>query len=270
VGFRLTKWYLDCVSESGAIFIGYWGEIHWHGWTFRMAQTLGPDAQGRLCTSTRSGRISAPIHTEDSLRWVAPRLGVDGIWTRTTPPIRRRLFESSTGKTIGSVDWRCEMPRAGAEITFRDPLGRRLAGRGYVECLEMTVKPWQLPIKELRWGRFHSETDTLVWIQWRGPHPLTLMLHNDRAYDPDQADISQDRVTLPGGVARLDLFDHQVLRDGPLVSTALSRLPILRRRLPGQLLGVRESKWLSRGTLHRGPQNAPSPGWAIHEVVVWP
>jgi len=270
VGFRLTKWYLDCVSEKGAIFIGYWGEVHWHGWTFRMAQTLGHDAQGRLYTSTRSGRINPPIHSEDLLRWVAPRLGVEGLWTRTVPAFRRRLFESTTGKTIGSVDWRCEMPRANVEIQFRDSSGRRLAGRGYVECLDLTVKPWQLPIRELRWGRFQSDADVLVWIQWSGAHPLTLMLHNEKVHEPGHAAISQDRVVLPGGAATLDLHDHKVLRDGPLVSTALSRLPLLRQRLPGQLLGVHESKWLSRGTLHRGPQDTPSHGWAIHEVVVWP
>lgn len=268
MGFRLTKWYLDCVSEKGTTFIGYWGEIQWHGWTFRMAQTLGHDAEGRLCTATRSGRIGPPIHTEDSLSWVAPRLGVEGRWTRTMPAIRRRLFQSSTGKIIGSVDWRCEMPRANAEILFRDPNGRRLAGRGYAECLKLTVRPWQLPIQEVRWGRFHSDTDALVWIQWRGPHPLTLVLHNDKVHE--LAEIGKDHVSLAGGMPTLDLSDHQTLRDGPLVSTALARLPILRRRLPGQLLGVHESKWLSRGTLHRGPRDASSRGWAIHETVVWP
>ena len=136
MGFRLTKWYLDCVSEDGTLFIGYWGEIRWGGWTFQMAQTLGHDAQGRLSTSTRSGRIGAPIHTAGLVRWVAPRLGIEGLWTRTTPSIHRRLFESSTGKVLGSIDWHCEMPRADVEILFRDPGGRRLNGRGYAECLD--------------------------------------------------------------------------------------------------------------------------------------
>ena len=32
-----------------------------------------------------------------------------------------------------------------------------------------------MPIRVLRWGRFHAEGRSLVWIQWEGPVPLRLV-----------------------------------------------------------------------------------------------
>lgn len=30
--YRLSKWYLDCVSERGEVLIAYWAELRWGGW----------------------------------------------------------------------------------------------------------------------------------------------------------------------------------------------------------------------------------------------
>lgn len=257
MSFLLTKWYLDCVSAEGQVFIGYWGELRWGGLMFHVAQSLRRDAKGEVRFVTRSGRVPAPELNGDVLNWSAASLGVEGCWRDPQPSVRRRLFDSPQG----FIDWNCEMPAACAEIRFRDEKGS-LTGRGYAECLQMTIKPWQLLLEELHWGRFHSDQDTVVWVQWRGPHPLSLIIHNDKTCTEETA-ISQDRVALTHG-AVLDLAEHSVLRTGPLASTALSRLAALQRRLPSKILALDETKWLSRGTL-RG-----SDGWAIHEVVRWP
>jgi hypothetical protein len=127
--------------------------------------------------------------------------------------------------------------------------GRPVTGLGYVEVLTLTLPPWRLPIDELRWGRFCAADGGAVWIEWRGPHPLKLGL--------------LDGAPAPFMPERLGLRDHRVLRSGRIGETALAMIPRL-DRLPGRVLGLSETKWLSRGAL------AGSEGWAIHEVVRWP
>ncbi len=61
----------------------------------------------------------------------------------------------------GTVEWHCLMPRARVRI------GKR-SGLRYAEHLNITVAPWKLPIRTLRWGRFATPSDWIVWIDWQG------------------------------------------------------------------------------------------------------
>src|SRR2546423_3960326 len=74
------------------------------------------------------------------------------------------------------------VPRARSEISFGArsgiSFGGRLEGLGYAERLTMTIPPWRLPFEELRGGRFLSDGDALVWINWRGAHTLNLSFPN--------------------------------------------------------------------------------------------
>jgi hypothetical protein len=129
-------------------------------------------------------------------------------------------------------------------------------GLGYVERLRLTLPPWELPIRELRWGRILSAAGSATWIDWRGPSPLRLALRDGRRVT---AGAVGDRVVDAGGPVRL--APVATLRDARLSRT----LPLaLRRALPRAGLGLEETKWLSRGTLEGAP------GLAIHEVVRWP
>lgn len=127
-----------------------------------------------------------------------------------------------------------------------------IAGLGYVERLEMTLPPWQLPIEELRWGRFTAESADAAWIEWRGPQPLRLAWRNG-------AEVDSVDVAFKG---------RSTLREGPLAKTVFSKVPVLRKSLPVAMLSVDETKWRSRATL-QVPGADPVSGWAIHEVVKW-
>jgi hypothetical protein len=126
----------------------------------------------------------------------------------------------------------------------------------------MTVAPWRLPIRELRWGRFLTASDALVWIRWRGARPLLLLDHNGRRLSAGE--VGDGGVRAAG--CSLGFGATRVLRDGPLGATVLRGVPGLRRRLPAAILGARETKWCSRGEL-AAPGSPPRAGWAIHEVV---
>ncbi len=129
----------------------------------------------------------------------------------------------------------------------------------------MTIPPWQLPFDELRWGRFLSAEDALVWIDWRGAHSLNLTFHNGDCVE--HAALTDDE--LVAGELSLALDRGTVLREGALVETALNTIPGIQKLFPFRILRVHERKWLSRGVL-RKPGAEPSAGWAIHEVVRWP
>jgi len=162
--------------------------------------------------------------------------------------------------TPGSIDWDCLVPRARAWLALAD--GTKVEGLGYVERLDMTIRPWHLPIRELRWGRFLSDNASAVWIEWRGAQPLVLLYINGS--EIDRVTVGDHGIAWPGG--RLELEQDLVLRDGQLGSTVLVNVPLATILTPRVVLETRESKRLCRGKLVDGSGRVDQ-GWAIDEVV---
>jgi hypothetical protein len=250
---------LDCVADDGRAFIGYAARLSWRALSINYASVLRCRPGRKAETDTTLQESSAPRADGSAVKWSSPRLKVEGTWRADAPPIKRTLLDSGEGK----IEWHCLQPRARAEINFGE--NARLAGLGYVERLTMTVPPWRLPFHELRWGRFLSAEDALVWIDWRGAHSLSLGFHNGARVE--HVSLGDDE--LAAGGTRLALDCGTVLREGALVETALSTIPGIQSLFPFRILRARERKWLSRAVLNK-PAAAPGAGWAIHEVVRWP
>jgi hypothetical protein len=259
MSFLLSKWYMDCVSENGGAFIGYVASLRWRGLSLHYSSVLHYVHGKEVEVDISLQESTIPQVKGSSIQWSSPRLGVSGKWEAIAQPIKRSLLEMPAG----SIQWHCLQPRARAEISIGN--GQRLAGLGYVEHLTMTIPPWRLPFDELRWGRFLSDEDSLVWINWRGAHSLNLSFHNgvqvENALITDYGLHAEDTC--------LDLGDNVVLREGELVETALSSIPGIRNLFPFRILRTHERKWLSRGVLKKS-QVESNTGWAIHEVVRWP
>ena len=235
----MTKWYLDCVDDAGNVCIVYWARLGW----MTYASVL-ESRKGRIVQRSGMTRAPAPRIDGDDLRWQG--LGLTLTMRRSAGRFQQALHEG--------LQWTCEMPRAGVVI-HRD--ASEMRGLGYAEALEMTVAPWKLPIDELRWGRFGGHHSSVVWINWRGSNPLTLILNNG-VLDRD-AVVGDRAITLDG--ATLDLSDDRNLRDANLGKT-LSFLHFL----PKRIAGAREQKWCSRAELKRNGATVDS-GWSIHELV---
>ncbi|HYG82010.1 MAG TPA: hypothetical protein VD861_16550, partial [Pyrinomonadaceae bacterium] len=231
----------------------------WKGLSLNYASVLQNWPGREAETRTTLQESSAPRAVGSAVEWSSPRLKVAGRWEADAGPIKRILLESSAGK----IEWHCLQPRARAEIRVGENV--RLVGLGYVEQLTMTIPPWRLPFEELRWGRFLSAEDSLVWIDWRGAHPLNLTFHNGAL--AEHASLADDR--LAAGELSLALDCGTVLREGTLAETALNMIPGIDRLFPFRILRAHERKWLSHGVLKK-PAAEPSTGWAIHEVVRWP
>jgi hypothetical protein len=252
--FTLVKWYMDCVADSGDAVILYCAELRWravHATYSSVLSTAGRHVESR--SSMARYRLSS---VDGQILVQLPRLGVTGSWKASAPPFQHTVYED----TSGSVLWNCLQQKASVHLRIGD---RELAGLGYAERLTLTLPPWQLPMRQLRWGRFISPEDSVVWIDWQGPYSTSVAVHNgDRC---EILSVSDTEVALPGATLRME--ESSSLRSGRLGDTILPGVPVLGKMLPRSLSNIEEHKWRSRGILNT--QDHASKGWVIHEVVYW-
>lgn len=258
LAFRLHKWFLDCVTDTGEAVIVYAATLRWGWLRLGYSATLTRDRPDRpAVTTTRWGRPESPRRLEAGFSFEDARLDVHGRWLG--PPVDHgvTLFEGEHGR----VHWHCHLPQADVELQHG---GRNWRGRGYVEHLALEIAPWHLPIRVLRWGRFHAEGRSLVWIQWEGPVPLRLVLANGEAVAADPVD--DGGFTLHDG-RRLELGPPSVLRSGELGRTVLTRRLLRCLPLPRSIRTLEETKVLATARLLEGATEHL--GTALHEVVRW-
>lgn len=252
--FQLSKWYLDCVTDSGNTFVAYVGDLHW-GPVHLHYSSLLRSAQNVLTQKNSVRQPRMPVLDGRSISWNSDHLDFSAVWHSDVNQLRETVFASEEG----SVEWHCLMPVAQVR-TNSD------SGLGYVEHLTMTIAPWKIPIQSLRWGRFCSPSEWVVWIDWQGEFSKRLLYRNGRVTSALALDDRQ--ITFDDG-SRLTLDRSLTLRSGPLGTTALSSIPGVSKTFPARLLQVNECKWRSRARLEC-PGRSPAEGWAIHEIVSWP
>jgi hypothetical protein len=127
----------------------------------------------------------------------------------------------------------------------------------------VTLPPWHLPLRQLRWGRFVSAEESLAWVDWQGDYSTSFAIHNGR--ECETLSVSDSEVAIPG--ATLRMVESFPLRAGRLGATVLPGAPALGKLLPRSLRNIEEQKWRSRGVWKA--QDGSSHGWVIHEVVHW-
>ncbi len=257
MNFSLSKWYLDCVTDQGDAYIGYAAVLSLGAFQIHYSSLLTADASGATRSRTTLKRATPPMLAGDTVTWFAPTLEIEGRWERDAASLHVPVFESEEG----SVDWRCHLPNARVTLSVK---GREVTGRGYAEHLSLTVAPWKLPLRELRWGRALSADHALVWIDWRGDEGRRRYGFLDGAPLGDFS-VDDEAITDSDGATLARFEGNQVLRTGTLGSTALGVLgPVARSRIPGSALLLDETKWKARTAL------GGSPGHVIHERVLWP
>jgi hypothetical protein len=258
--FVLTKWYLDSVDAGGRSAILYstaltWGRarVGWHG-----VSICEPDE--RVAHRATVKPMPLPEHDGGHLAWRADPLGCTVVCTPNVPPFAQRLLDGADGV----LDWRCEAPAARVDVTLTG--APPLSGVGYAECLSLTCLPWRLPIDEMRWGRWVSDdgTRSLVWIDWKGPHPRTDAYLDGR---PEPSPLVGNREVQAGGV-RLTMAPRRPLYSRSLGS-ALAGLDPVTKLLPASWRDLEDAKWICRARLD-GPGGAAAEGWCIDEVVRFP
>jgi hypothetical protein len=254
----LAKWYADCVTADGVAFIGYSARTRLGPITVPYHSTLvsRPNAPSAVAFTLHPN--PGPVLRGREVGWRAPHLDLAGTWTATAPAFRRVLHQDDRSL----VDWHCHIPAGHATVRLGG--AAPLAGEGYVEELVVAGDPRRLPIREVWWGRFAGNGHHLVWIVWRGPQPLALVLFDGQEQPHGRA--GARGVTFTGG--RLVCDDTRTLRSGRIGRTFLAAHRRIARLVP-RALDLHEEKWLSRARLE-GPDGRTATGWAIHEVIRWP
>lgn len=256
--FRLSKWYMDCVTSEGIAEVFYCARLQWY--------RLSLDYSSRLSYSPERGaqehhslHTLIPPHVCDGTwRWSSHALGCSGSWLAEAAVVANTFLDNADGHLI----WTCFAPNARAEISVD---GQTIHGLGYLEHVDMTISPSRTGLKELCWGRFLTESDTIVWTDWRGDNASCLVFVNGLRVN--EAKVSAESVSL-GAHGTLQLPQGTILREGPLVSTALVAIPGLREMMSRNHLDMYEQKALTRGVFVKADGSTVE-GWAIHEVVRW-
>ncbi len=254
--FELTKWYLDGVSPGGTAVIAYWAELRWHRLSGHYASVLRC-ADGALDEQFSLRPGPPPVIAQSGVAWDCAPLEFSGTWTGPYAPEGEHTLAS---RSAGRVSWRCLQPRAEVALALR---GERFVGRGYTECLSLTLPPWELPIDTLRWGRAHAGSHSVVWVDWSGAESCHLVLVDGRARM--NGVVTDDAVTAAG--LRLNLGPRTLLRGGTIEETTVGRVPGLTEVLAAVGLRLDERKWLSPCTLEL--DGATASGSALHEVIRW-
>jgi hypothetical protein len=255
---------MDCVSDAGEAAILYSARVRWRGIRLAYSNLIWTDGATAKSTSSMHG---AKIRRDGQQILVAsPQLDMQGQWTARAAPVERTVYACESG----SVVWNCLQPAASVSLSVGE---KKLAGAGYAECLTLTLPPWQLPLRNLQWGRFVSDADALTpdavtpdyvaWIDWKGSYSLSLAFHNGVSHEG--ASISTTEVAW--GAEKLRMEEPLALRAGRLGSTVLPAAPALSRIFPRSLFNIEEKKWRSRGILETPDHQ--SRGWVIHETVDW-
>ena len=252
--FSLTKWYLDCVTGGGEVTIVYGTELNWRGIRLVANSVLTgskDDVETRTSISpyqiTQAGsRITVEI----------PKQGVTGEWEADSAACERVVYAAKPG----SVNWKCLQPRSRVRLRLN---GRELSGLGYAESTTLTVPPWKLPLHQLRWGRFVSPGNWMVWVDWKGPYNASFAIADGK----ECATPAIGETGVATCDATLCIDSGFALRAGRIGSTIMPHVPAIRTLLPRSLFKIEERKWCSAGEMRT--QSNCSTGWVIHEVVHW-
>jgi len=253
--FKLSKWYMDGVDETGNALVGYAARLNWLKMHFDYSGLLILENDGISNTHSFQGNRT-PEFRKDETTWNSAPLQLKGVWQSLDAPI-----ESESGNLF----WQCYQPKANVSVFVK---GRRLmrSGLGYVEKLEMTLKPWKLPFNELCWGRYLSDKDTVVWIWWNGGSYQNLCMFNGRKRE--HAKIGDQGILLSEDLGEIAFEEQVTLRKGRSLSDIVGRIPQLKEHLPGRITNLFECKWRSKGSRILD-KKVVSTGWTIHEVVRW-
>jgi hypothetical protein len=256
--FRLTKLYLDCIDEHGNCFIAYRAKLKFHLLTFYYSALIFSDRHG--VTFEKSSRRKNPDPViKDLLIFYDHYLHFKGAWHKSDSPLPPLTFSDEMNNEL---EWYCHHPGALTEVMFNENLYK---GYGYAETLSLTIKPQNLPMDELKWGRFLSREYTITWINWKGLHPLNKIYCNGVEYNDAIPD--HEKLVFGEGAFTLNFEKISTIRNGRL-SDVLARMPVLKLISGSRILNSTEIKYKAQSTLRRNSEIVAE-GWALYETVIW-
>lgn len=259
--FHLNKWFLDFIGDKGEAMIFYAAKLTWNGFSAHYASWIQYDSENGVKVSSHFRNVIIPKKKEKLISWHDDKFKVSGQWESVAKPLQARIYDADHG----FLDWNCFQPASKVKLNIGDKV---VKGNGYVEQLILTAPPWHIPMNDLRWGRFHSLGNTIVWIElraekqqqwiWLNGEKITNCSIEDNCLSSDERAFSLklDR----GVVIESEKKIHQV------VHKLLRYLPGFNKLMPTKFLMAESHKWVSKGEFQKNGSPIMH-GMAIHEWV---
>nr|MBC8343678.1 hypothetical protein [Bacteroidota bacterium] len=259
--FYLNKWFLDFVGENSEAMIFYIATLYWNKLEVSYTSWLSYDPAGGVSHTSRFRKTNIPENKNGMITWNDSKFSVSGCWKPMTTPINTRLFDCQEG----FIDWKCHQPVSKVTLKFKE---RTIRGMGYAEQLILTVPPWKISTDELRWGRFGSSENHMVWIELRGKEKRQWLWLNGEKIE--NCIIEDDYIFIAEKDISLRL-DRDVILESEkkifsVVESLVRYIPGINKFIPVRFLMADESKWLSKGIL-LNHDTIIAHGQVIHELV---
>lgn len=258
--FHLNKWFLDFIGNNGETMIFYASKLSWKGIAVHYGSWIHYDPDSGIKERSHFRNVIFPEKKDNLITWRDDEFKVSGSWESAAKPLQARLFESDHGH----LDWNCFQPASRVQLKIKD---RIIEGEGYVEQLILTAPPWHIPMNDLRWGRFRSLHDVMVWIELRKENKRQWVWLNGEKIT--NCSIEDDHISSPENFL-LKLDCGAVLESGNkiyrMMNKLLHYLPGFNKLMPTKFLMAYNHKWLSKGEFQK--KGSPvTQGKAIHEWV---
>lgn len=250
---RLKKYYFDLISPDGTAMIVYSAQMQIGPINIPYGAVLLQRHGENLLEFQRLSEAELVMHN-DVIQVEHLGLSLHGTWEDGASLRPQVLYNSSDGM----IRWECISLNARAEVHHG---GDSYQGTGYVECTQITVPLWRLPMDKLYWGRWISDDAStgVTWIRWEGGFPLSMAINEKGERFP--ASPMENGMRL--GETELLWNDKVVLRAGDVSDSVLGRLNALGGLLPSRIRKMRENKYVASATL--GDRH----GSLIFEEVTW-
>ncbi|WP_053991646.1 hypothetical protein [Mangrovimonas sp. TPBH4] len=259
--FHLNKWFLDFIGNNDETMIFYCAILSWKGFTAHYASCIHYSTKNNVKVKSHFFNVQTPEIKDHLITWKDDKFKVFGSWSPIGKPLHTRIFEDEDGY----LDWNCFQPASSVKLNMNNII---LEGKGYVEQLILTTLPWHIPMNDLRWGRFQSFEDTLVWIELRKENRQQWLWLNgekitDCCIEDDSISSTEKSFTLKLD-RKIELESEKIIFN--LVQKLLKYLPGFKALMPHQFLMAKSYKWLSNGELKK-KDGTIAKGKAIHEWV---
>ncbi|MDP4175314.1 MAG: hypothetical protein Q8933_15170 [Bacteroidota bacterium] len=258
--FLLSKWYVDLIDPQGNLFIIYIGRLKFGRLNIYYSSLLRKIPHEKSSDIYTLKKYEAPQINEKTFFWKSKDLGVELNFLQAGNSAKKNIIEIPEG----FIKWHCIHTKSIGELVVN---GKEcFKGLGYVERLDMTIKPWKLPFNELRWGRYISDKNSIVWIDIRGEFNYSMLL-NDKA-ECDDPLFYDDRITFANTKNALQFYAPEDIRKGEIISSTFSKIKMINKFIPSGLLKIYEDKSVAKADLLQS-NDLIDTGWALYEVVRW-
>ena len=249
---------MDCIDNQGNCFIVYWAKVDLFLIRFVYSGLVFCDEKGFTTEKSTLRKTCKPI-INGSINFYSRYFTTDVMLKRMNDPIICSLYKDNQNNEL---IWNCHHPKALSEIKYNNNIYK---GLGYAETLFSLIKPWNLPIDELRWGRFLSDIYTVIWIYWKGEFPINKLFFDGVEYN--DAVFNDDLIIFGNGIYQLKFLQAQVIRQGKL-SGLFSKMKLLKPFFNRKILNTVEIKYKSRTALSKN-SIVLSTDWSLFETVTW-